>query len=383
MSGIVGAGLSVLGPASVLGPVPASAQTAAGLSGPPSEWGAQVSVGGTWYDNPRFVPGGRRSSSWSTRGRASLSHTRRFRTGSFSLSGYGGRLYYPEIEGFSQWTYGGSTSLGWTASRSTSLSLSQDYSRSNTRQLTSLDEEEGLPVPTTGVHSFRSNLGLTHRLGRRTQLEMGGAFRWRRYDNPTLVGGEQLHSSIGLARLIGQNGAVSLGYGFSQSWFDQRGGRVHVATLGVRERPARGWSVELSGGAAYLETFEQFHPTGQASLGVSGRRVSASARYHRDFGLAFGYGRETIADRASVSLGWTPVERLSFQARYSYGYRRDPADEDFRVHSHVLSGGLSWSIPGGVGFSASYAWERSRTESFGEASGQRATASLSYGFGWR
>lgn len=382
MSRILSAGLTVVAPVSVLAPARAAAQTAAGLSGPPSVWRLQVGVGGSWYENPRFLPGGDSASSWSTRGSVGLSTSQRFRTGTFSLSGQGGRLYYPEIDALGQWTYGGGASLALAPSPSTNLTLSQGYVRSNTRQLESLDQE-GLPVPTTGVNNSSTGLGLTQRLSRRTQLEIDGSFTWRRYDNPVLIGGEQLRSTLGLARSVGQSDSIVIGYGFSQSQSQGRRGRVHVANLGVRHRPERGVSFELGGGAAYMESVRQWHPTGNAGLSASGREVSFSLRYARDFGLAFGYGRETIADRVSASLGWTPSERVGFHLGYSYGYRRDPADDGFRVRSHVGSAGLSWKIAGGLAFSASYSRELSRSGTFADVEGGRATASLSYGIDWR
>lgn len=378
MGGLVSAGLGVL----ALGPARATAQGAAGLSGPPAAWRFQIGVSGTWYENTRFTSSGGEQSSWSTTARASLSHTRRFRTGSFSMSGFGGKLYYPEIPEFDQWTYGGALGLAWSPARRTQLSLSQSYARSNTRQLPSLDEE-GLPVPTTGVDTATSGLNFSQRLTRRTSLEMNGAFIWRRYDERALVGGEQLHAGFGLARALGETSALTLGYGLSQSWIEGQAARVHVATLGARRQPKRGVGLEASGGVAYFEDLQQYHPTGSAGLSASGRRTSFSLRYFRDFGLAFGYGRQTIADRVGASLGWTPVRRLSFSLGYSYGYRRDPADEEFRVHSHVASAGLSWSITEGLGFSAGYSWEQNRTKGFPEVRGGRATASLSYGVDWR
>jgi hypothetical protein len=377
MGGLVSAGLGVL----ALGPARATAQGAAGLSGPPALWRFQIGVGGTWYDNTRFTASDRQSS-WSTNARASLSHTRRFRTGSFSLSGFGGKIYYPEIPELDQWMYGGSVGLGWSPSRRSQLTLSQTYARSNTRQLPSLDEE-GLPVPTTGVDTATSGLGFSQRLTRRTSLEMNGSFTWRRYDGRDLVGGEQLHASAGLARALGETSALTLAYGLSQSWIEGRTRRVHIATLGARRRPDRGVGLEASGGLAYFEDLQQYHPTGSAGLSASGRRTSFSLRYFRDFGMAFGYGRQTIADRVSASLGWTPVQRLTFSVGYGYGYRRDPADEDFRVQSHVASAGFSWAITQGLGFAARYAWEQSQTEGFPKVRGGHATAALSYGVDWR
>jgi len=377
MSRLVSAGFGVL----ALGPARAAAQNAAGLSGPPSMWHFQIGVGSTWNENARFTA--EEESSWMTNARASLGFNRRFRTGSFSLSGFGGKLYYPEIPEFDQWTYGGSAGLGWAPSRRSQLTLSQTYARSNTRQLPEQDVE-GLPLPTSGVDTASSGLGFSHQLGRRTQLGLDGAFTWRRYDNPALIGGEQLNGGAQLSRNVGQNSAIGLTYGLSESWAEgQEVGRVHVATLGVSRKPERGVGIELSGGAAYIERIQQYHPTGSAGLSASGRKTSFSARYFRDFGLAFGYGRQTISDRFTAGMGWTPVERLSFSLGYSYGNRHDPADEDFRVQSHVGSAGFSWRVVKGLGFAAGYSYEQNRTDGFPELKGGRATASLSYGVDWR
>jgi hypothetical protein len=381
MCRIVGAGLTVLTPVSVLAPVRARAQTAAGLSGPPSTWHLQVSVGSTWYEDARFRAAGQESS-WSTNARASLGLNRSFRTGAFSLSGFGGKLYYPEIPEFDQWTYGGSAGLSWAPSRRSQLTLSQTYARSNTRQLPEQDVE-GLPVPTTGVDTASSNLGFSQDLSRRTSLEMSGTYTWRRYDESALVGGERLYASVALARALGRSGALTLAYGLSNSWIEGRASRFHVATLGARRRPKRGVGLELSGGVAYLEDLQQYYPGGSAGLSAAGRKTSFSVRYFRDFGLAFGYGRQTISDRVTAGLGWTPVRPLTFSAAYSYGYRQDPADENFRVRSQVASAGFTWSITNGLGFSARYAWEQNQTEGFPEVKGGRVTASVSYGVDWR
>jgi hypothetical protein len=382
MSRIVSAGLSVLAPVSILAPARAAAQTAAGLAGSPSMWHFEIGASGTWYENPSFIAVEGAPSTWSTQGRATLSRQQRFRKGTFSISGSGGRLYYPELKGLDQWTYGGVLGLDLAPSRSTTLTLSQTYDRSNTRRLPALDLE-GLPVPTTGVDTASSGLALTHRMSRSFQLEINGDFTWRRYDNPSIVGGEQLHAGLQLVRLVGRDGGVYLSYDLSDSWIEGREDRVHVASLGVRKQPERGVGIELSGGAAYIERLDQYYPTGSAGLTARGHKASLSVGYQRDFGLAFGYGRQTIADLVRATLGWTPTERVTFRGGYSYGYRRDPGDEAFTVRSQVASGGFSWRVVSGLGFDAGYAWEDNRTEGFNEVRGSRTTASLSYGVDWR
>jgi hypothetical protein len=378
----VTAGLTVAAPFSAVAVAPARAQTA-GLETPPPTWRLQIGVGSTWFENVRFTARGQESS-WSTSARASLGLNRRFRTGSFSLSGFGGRLYYPEIPEFDQWTYGGATGLSWAPSRGTQFSLSQTYARTSTRRLLDIDVE-GIPLPTTGVDTATSGVSLSQRLSRRSSLQMGAAYTWRRYDSTGLVGGHQLHANVSLVRSVGKHSGVSLAYGLSNSWIDSLPSRIHTLELGARRSATRGVSVAVGGGVAYFENFDQFqfYPTGRASFSTSGRRTSFRVAYRRTFGLAFGYGRSTIADIVTAGLGWTPVERLRFSVGYTYGYRRDPSVEDFTVQSHSASAGMGWGITRGLRFSASYGWSQNQTEGFPAVSGSRVSASLSYGVDWR
>jgi hypothetical protein len=116
---------------------------------------------------------------------------------------------------------------------------------------------------------------------------------------------------------------------------------------------------------------------------VAGRRTSFALRYDRDFGMAFGYGRQTIGDVASATLDFSAARRLSLTAAYHFGYRRDPAEIDYTIRSHVASTGFSWGITKDLGLAAHYYWERNETEGFTKVDGSRVTASLSYGVSWR
>ena len=360
-----------------LAPVSAMAQAAAAPAPP---WRLQLSADGSWYENAYFL-GGDQATAWSTSGRASLAHTRTFRKGSFSLGGYGGMIYYPELDTFNQGTYGGNLGLNWAPSRRTQVSLGQTYDRSNTRQLRSLDPE-GLPLPTSGLDNATSSVSLTQGLSRRWQLGLGGAFTVRRYDDPALVGGEQLTGSAQLSRQLGKTTSAYLSYVYSSSWFLDTQNRVHQALLGGQKKQEH-VSWDVAGGVAYVESVGNYYPAGHAGMSVSGRRTSLSLRYSRDFGQAFGYGRETIADLASVTASWTPVRALSFDAGGYFGYRRDPADDGYTIRSYVASTGFSWGIAKDLGFGAHYYWERNDTEGFEPTYGSRVTASLSYGVSWR
>jgi len=134
---------------------------------------------------------------------------------------------------------------------------------------------------------------------------------------------------------------------------------------------------------AYLESVGQFYPAGHAGFTAAGRRTSFAVRYARDFGLAFGYGRQMIADLASATFGYTPARPLSLTAGYSFGYRRDPRDTSYTVRSHVASTGFNWGITRELGFAAYYYWEQNETEGFAAVKGSRVTASISYGVSWR
>ena len=82
-------------------------------------------------------------------------------------------------------------------------------------------------------------------------------------------------------------------------------------------------------------------------------------------------------------MSFTPARRFSLTAGYYFGYRRDPAETDYTILSHVASTGFSWGITKDLGFAAHYFWERNQTEGFETVVGGRATASLSYGVSWK
>ena len=377
MSCVVTAGLAVLAPVSA---VAQEAPVSAVASTPAPRWRFQVSANGSWYENAPFLVADD-PAAWSTHGQASLGLQQGFRRGSFSMTGYGGAVYYPEIDSFNQATYGGSLGLNWAPSQRTQFRIGQTYDRSNTRQLRSLDPE-ALPLPTSGLDSASTSVGLTQGLSQRWQLGLGGAFTWRQYDNDALVGGEQLYGSAQLARQLGKHSAAYLGYGYGSSWYSGIQTRAQQALVGGRHQEQH-VGFELAGGVAYLESVGQFYPAGNAGLTVAGRRTSFALRYSRDFGLAFGYGRQMIGDIASATLGYTPARRLSLTAGYYFGYRRDPAQDDYSIRSHVASTGFSWGITRDLGFAAHYLWEHNETEGFTAVNGSRVTASLSYGVSWR
>jgi len=381
-------------------PALAQAQAKAGVdTTPPSTWRLQLNADGSWYENPYFDPTVEGVSGWSTSGYATLTRTRRFRTGNFSLSGFGGVLYYPEIDDFTQPTYGGSFNLDWAASRRTSLTLAQSYSRSNTRALRGFQDQnqpgnlpgdlpeslpaQDVPLPTSDYEYATTSLSFQHQLSERWQFGLGGSFDWRRYADERLTGGEQVTGQAQLGHTLGKTSSIYLAYGYGASWFDEGVTRSHQGLLGVRKQVDKGVSFGLAGGVGYLESTGSFYPAGNASLSASGRRTHFTLSYARDFGQTFGYGRQTISDLAAASFSWTPARKLSLNAGYHFEYRRDALDETYTIQSHVVSAGFGWEIVKNLSFGGSYSWERNETEGQPIVDGGRATASLSYGVDWR
>lgn len=401
-------------PATVLGalalamaqPEAALAQAASGLETQPvSVFRFGLLASGGWDDNAYFRGPAGEESSWSTTGQASLGWERRFRTGGFSLSGFGGVLYYPEIDGLNQPTYGGSLGLTWAPSRRTTFQLSQSYSRTNTRYLSTAGAAaeaperpgtppapgdglpqpvEGPPLPTSSVDYFTTAAGLEQRLSRRWQLGLDASYSMNRFDEDALVEGEQVYASVRIGRQVGPRGLLYLGYGFSNAWFETGKERGHQLLLGGRKQPpTRGVGFELAGGVGYLESTEEYYPAGRAGLTAVGRHASLSLLYHRDFGQAYGYGRQTVGDLATATLGWFPGRRISFNAGYNFAYRRDPSDEGYTIVSGIATAGFSWDVGAGFYFGSQYSWERNETEGLPVVEGSRVSASLSWGVDWR
>jgi hypothetical protein len=355
-------------------------------------WHFKLSAGGSWYNNPFFV-GAAPGTTWSTTGVASLSHEHIFRNGSISLSGNGGALYYPEVEGLNQPTYGGAVGLAWTPGRRTHLNLRQDYQRSNTRNLMQLDPE-GLPLPTSGLDNATTLLTFDQRLSRRWEFQVGGSYLFRRYDDPRLIGGDELGANARLGVQAGRTGLAFLAYQYTASQINEvvqpqpglEDGalRSHQGLIGYARRPVRGFAFEIAGGVGYVESMQKTYPAGRASIASIGRKASIEARYERSFGQAFGYGRPTVADVFSGIVTWTPVRRLTVSADYNFGYRRHPGVEENTITSWIASGGLGWDVGGGVAFAARYSKERNDTYSVDvPVMGDRVSLALSYGVDWR
>lgn len=390
--------------ASLAAPAGVRAQSASGLDTQPvSTWSFGLSAAGSWDQNAYFLGPDGEESAWTTSGHATLGWQRRFRTGAFSISGFGGVLYYPEIDDFNQPTYGGSLGLTWAPSRRTTFRLSQSVSRTNTRYLSESSIEtpappgtpplpgeglpqpvDGPPLPTSPVDYLTTAAGLEQRLSESWQLGIDASFSMSRFDDERLVGSEQVYANASLGHQVGPRGQIYLGYGFSSSWFDSGPERGHQLLLGGRRRPPqRGVGFELAGGVGYLESTEAFYPTGRAGLTAVGRRATLSLLYYRDFGQAWGYGSQTIGDIASATLGWYPARRISFSAGYNFAYRRDPEDEASTIVSGVASARFGWDVGAGFSFGAGYSWERNETEGLPVVEGSRVSASLSWGVDWR
>ena len=375
MGRLVTAGLALLAPPAAAQPTPAASPA------PAPRWTLRVSASGDWYDNAYFV-GGDSESTLSTNARASLTHERGFRHGSFSLGGYGGVLYYPAEEGLDQAVYGGNLGLSWAPSPRTLIHFGQTYDRTNTRQLPPTDPQ-GPPLPTSGLDTATSTLGLTHGLSHRWQLGVDGAFTWRQYDAAALVGGRQLDATAQLSRVLGRHDAAYVSYEYSSAWLEPARTGTHVFLAGGRRRKEKGVSFELGGGAGYVERVARWYPAGLAGLTARGRRASLALSYDRDFGQAFGYGRDTVNDTATATFGWTAARHLTLSAGCTLGYRRDPVVEDYTIRSLVASTGLVWQITKELGIGAGYSRERNETSGLETIDSNRVTVSVSYGRNWR
>jgi len=351
--------------------------------GAPS-WHFQISAAGSWYDNASFEGSSSAGGAWSTDGNVALSHQSRFRTGSFSLSAFGGGIYYPDANDFNQPTYGGALNLNWTPSRGTTLTLGQDYRRTSTRYLTPVDTQ-GLPLPTTSMDYSTSSIGLKERLSKTWQLSMDAGFLLERYDDPRLVGGDQLNAGLSLQHQIGRHTSLYGRYAYSSAFYQNNAPSQssQQALLGGQRQVEHGVGFELAGGVGYVDATHAFYPSGRAGLTASGRHATFSLLYNRDFGQAFGYGRQMIGDLVTAGLTWAASRRLSMSGGYNFGYRRDPADESYTITSWDATAGFNWTIGGGVGLGAYYAWDHNDTKGLSVVEGGRVGANVHYGVDWR
>jgi hypothetical protein len=352
-----------------------------GAVAPPSSWRFSLSADGSWYENARFVGPVLENSAWSTHGQASLTHERRFRDGKFDISAFGGAIYYPEIDALNQPTYGGALGLNWSPSRRSRFTVDLSYEQTNTRYLEPVDVE-GLPLPTSLADYIRAKLGWEQQLSRFWLLAVEGSYLNRSYDDPLLLDSDQVYGTLSLGHQLGRRGLFYFGYVYSSAWFELGKERSHQALVGGRHSVERGLGFELAGGVGYVESTESFYPAGRAGLYAVGRKTRLDLVYYRDFGQAYGYGRQMIGDMASATFSWTAVRRLTFNAAYNYSYRRDPSEETYSIESGVASAGFGWDIGGGFAFSGHYAWERNETAGFPAFEGGSVHATLTYGVSW-
>jgi hypothetical protein len=362
-------------------PVPAVI-TATPTSTPPSTWGFSLRAEGTWYENAPFVGPVLADAAWMTSGRATLSNSRRFKDGSFAISGFGGAIYYPEIDALNQPTYGGTLGLDWSASRRSRVKLNLRYERLNTRMLVPADAE-GLPLPTSLADYATAAASWEVRLSQRWQLALDGSYLSREYEDVVLTDSDQVYGGLRLGRQLGRSGLFFLSYAYSSAWFDEGKERAHQALVGGRHSVQKGLGFEIAGGVGYVESTETFYPAGRVGLYAVGRKARLDLVYYRDFGQAYGYGRQMVGDLASASFTWSAVRRLTFDASYNYGYRRDPSDEDYTIQSGIAAAGFSWRVGGGFGLGVHYAWERNETSGLPVFEGGRVTAVMTYGVDWQ
>ncbi len=355
--------------------------TPTGEKPPPSTWRFSLSADGGWYENPRFTGPLLEEAAWSTHAAAALTNSRRFKDGTFDISGFGGVIYYPEIDSLNQPTYGGSLGLDWTPSRPTRFTAGLRYEQTNTRYIQAVDAE-GLPLPTSLADYLTAKAGWEQRLSQHWQLAIDGSYLNRKYDDPLLADSDQVYGSLSIGRKLGRRGLFYVSYAYSSAWFEEGKERAHQALIGGRRSVERGLGFELAGGAGYVESTESFYPAGRAGVYAVGRKARLDLVYYRDFGQAYGYGQQMIGDLVSASFNWNAVRRLTFGAAYNYGYRRDPADETYSIESGIASAGFGWDIGGGLALSARYAWERNETAGFPVFEGGSVTARLTYGVAW-
>jgi hypothetical protein len=373
----------------VLAPALTHAQTdtggAAGTK-PLESWRFGIDVDGTWYENPRFLNVGQtagQDASWSVYGRARLKRDHRLKTGTFAFSIFGGGIYYPQITGYNQPTYGGDFALEWQPGRRTTVKLGEIYERTSTRFLSAVDSA-GLPLPTSAANYSTSTLGIEQKLSKYWFFALDGSFQYRRYDDPTLIGSEQVYANARLGHQVGPRGQIYLAYGLSSAWIGSDTLRSHQVLIGgMRKAAAPGAGFELAGGVGYVESTQQFYPSGRAGLTLNGHKVAFRVLYYRDFGQAYGYGRETIGDIGSATFSWNPVRRFGLAADYYYGYRRDPADLSYKIHSSIATAGFNWTVGGGLELGARYGWEHNDTTGVPLLEGSRVSFTLSYGVDWR
>jgi hypothetical protein len=351
----------------------------------PPAWQLQLGVQGGWDSNPRFDADDQEGSF--QRGlQGSLLHARPVKHGHLGFRFNASTRAYERNRQQDRRTFGGE--LAWLRRLSTrsTLQLQDGVSSSYSRDDQAL-VADGQLLPETHVFRNTAGLSLSHLLSDVQSLRVRLRHELVDFRDEELVDAQQSFLSLTWRRRLDAQRSVDLGYGLERSDPAERPGAWrHAALLGYRTRLRQ--ELFLNGAAGLVafrvdqEPTWRVHPRFEAASSLRRRSVSATLSYLHTVNQAYGFGRERIADVASLFLSkqWRP---MSAAIGYSFSRSRDPGLAEDRTTTHSFDTGLRRSFSRNVVASVNYSLRRwLRDEPGGSYTSQVVALSLSYAKAW-
>jgi hypothetical protein len=290
-------------------------------------------------------------SSFVTRAGGGITYLGGGRRGTFSLGVTGGGVFYHDLPGFNSYFYGltlvASRRLSTRTTLNVAESLTNDYARRST-----LLVGGGHVLPLVRALTSRTDVGLSHTLTPRTQLDLSFGYDYVHFLSGGLFDGRQLNAGVGLNRRLTPRSTLGLSYGYSRSTKtaqvaqDYHTGRV-VWSTGL----GRNANFTAGVGATALRRLDRswaLTPTGNASMSLAEprSRLVMAVRYGHEVNQAFGLGVERVADNVAFSLSRPLGRKAAANVGYTYSLSRDTGEAatNFSFDTHAANAGLRLSL---------------------------------------
>ncbi len=339
---------------------PAEAQT---LGRPPA-WKIAFSAHGAFESNPLLTTSDQTADE-SGRLRVALDRAWSSGHGTLTLSGEGSALAYRELSDLNHlaWTVG----LRGTYAASRRVALRADGSaRSDYTSETTTLTDAGIVLPQVLTRSYVASAGGTWRLSRRVSAMLDGRYDRVLFDSDLYLGGSTLVARPALSIGFGSDDRVILGYEYQRQ--DRDSGDAGLTRAGGSQGLVASWILSLghgaqatlAGGVTRLEAGDQTDtsPTGSAGLVVKQGRHGLTASYARTAALAYGFGRSSLTDSASLGDTYAVSPRTSLAARVFTSRYTDPGDTSFELTSWGASATLSRTLSRRFRGTVTYRWAR-------------------------
>jgi len=366
---------------------PAEAATLPPEPAPLSSWGMWLRLGGSWDDNPRFLPEPEAVPEYLADGGGGLTFTRRIPRGDISVAADGWLVRSQYGGDLDRYNYAGALKSTYRLSSHLTTRVRGTYGYSDSRQSPVL-AESGLLYPFVRTRTITGAGELSWRLSEWNDAFVRVNYEDVRFESSSpFVGGGFLATTATFSHQIGPSTALGFSYLFGAGTGEGTRRPNHTLYASWGGRLGRGWSMGLSAGVTYIvargSLSELWTPYLSADVSRRALGVLLAASYSRSVGLAYGLGQERLADVVMARVSRQVGGGVSVSGSYSWALNRDPSNAIYRLKSEHAGGGLSWAVTSQTELEAGYYWYRNEsTDTSANLSSQRVTVSGLFWTNW-